>query len=99
MYRVRGKTAIKTKLITVVMRLAVLCSSVIFSASNVLARCAMCKLAVSGSDSNGAMVSSLNLGILVLLIPPVVIFGALLIVLYRYAKLSDYDQHSPEQSS
>ncbi|HKS30468.1 MAG TPA: hypothetical protein VJS44_21760 [Pyrinomonadaceae bacterium] len=53
-----------------------------------LAQCAMCKASVqAGANSSvnpQAFANTLNFAILVLLIPPVVIFSALFIVLLRY---------------
>ena len=47
-----------------------------------LAQCAMCKVSAAASGSGAA--DSLNLAILVLLIPPVTIFCAIFIVAYRH---------------
>lgn len=47
-----------------------------------LAQCAMCKVSAAASGSNAA--DTLNLAILVLLIPPVTIFCAIFIVAYRH---------------
>jgi hypothetical protein len=47
-----------------------------------LAQCAMCKASAAASGDTGA--NSLNLAILVLLVPPVMIFCAIFIVVYRY---------------
>jgi hypothetical protein len=51
-----------------------------------LAQCAMCKASVQGAASaNPASVAeTLNLAVLVLLIPPVLIFSALFLTLFRY---------------
>ena len=47
-----------------------------------LAQCAMCKASAAASGDTGA--NSLNLAILVLLVPPVMIFCAIFVVVYRY---------------
>jgi Na+-driven multidrug efflux pump len=46
------------------------------------AQCSMCRAALNGAN-NARFVRNLNLGILVLLIPPVTIFCSLFIVLRR----------------
>lgn len=46
------------------------------------AQCALCKTAVSGAK----MARSLNLGILVLLVPPVTIFCSIFVVAYKQRK-------------
>lgn len=48
-----------------------------------LAQCAMCKAAISGSTNGAAFARGLNLGVLVLLLPPVTIFSTIFIVAYR----------------
>ena len=47
------------------------------------AQCSMCRAALSSTD-NARFIRNLNLGILVLLIPPVTIFCSLFIVLRRH---------------
>jgi len=46
------------------------------------AQCSMCKAALSGAN-NGKFIRNLNIGILVLLLPPVSIFCSLFIILRR----------------
>lgn len=52
------------------------------------AQCAMCKTALAGS-SNAMFIRSFNLGVLVLLIPPVTIFCSIFIALKRYKTSSE----------
>ena len=47
------------------------------------AQCSMCRAALT-SSSNSRLVRGLNLGVLVLLIPPVSIFCSVFVVLRRY---------------
>jgi hypothetical protein len=58
-------------------------------AAPALAQCAMCKAAVAGSAEAGRVASGMNLGVLVLLVPPVLLFCAFIVVLYRYRKAPD----------
>jgi hypothetical protein len=59
------------------------------TAAPVLAQCAMCKAAVAGSAEAARMAGGMNLAVLVLLIPPVALFCAFMVVLYRYRKAPD----------
>lgn len=52
----------------------------------VLAQCAMCKNAVTGSPEAAKLSQSLNFAILILLVPPVLIFCGIFVVAYRYRK-------------
>ena len=56
----------------------------------VLAQCAMCKASVQASANASAnpqaVADAFNLAVLVLLIPPVLIFSALFLVLLRYRR-------------
>ncbi len=53
--------------------------SVVLTASHAFAQCAMCRAAAVASGKE----ASFNLAILVLLVPPVVLFCAIFIVAYR----------------
>ena len=61
------------------------------------AQCAMCKAALESSAEGRSSASQLNLGILVLLIPPVAIFSGLFGLIYRYRN-NHGGKHSPERS-
>lgn len=51
-----------------------------------LAQCGMCKTALAGSN-NALFIRNFNIGVLVLLIPPVAIFCSIFIALKRYTAL------------
>lgn len=51
-----------------------------------MAQCAMCKNAVTGSPSAAKLSESLNTAIIVLLIPPVLIFCGIFLLAYRYRR-------------
>jgi hypothetical protein len=53
------------------------------------AQCGMCKTALAGSN-NALFIRNFNIGVLVLLIPPVTIFCSIFIALKRY-RASDED--------
>lgn len=50
----------------------------------VAAQCAMCRASLSGSN-NARFIKNLNIGVLVLLTPPVAMFCAAFVVLKRHA--------------
>jgi hypothetical protein len=47
-----------------------------------LAQCAMCRASLAGSN-NATFIRNLNIGVLVLLVPPVTIFCSIFVVLKR----------------
>jgi hypothetical protein len=57
------------------------------------AQCAMCRASLAGSN-NAHFIRNLNIGVLVLLIPPVAMFCSIFIVLKRHRKREDdpFDQ-------
>ncbi len=55
----------------------------LFANVDVAAQCSMCRASLTNS-SNSRLIRGLNLGVLVLLVPPVTIFCSLFIVLKRY---------------
>jgi hypothetical protein len=70
--------------------------ALLFSASqslNAFAQCAMCRASVqAGANASAnpqAVADTLNLAVLVLLIPPVLIFSALFLTLLRYRRGAD----------
>lgn len=63
-------------LLAVVVLLAVWCEPA-------LAQCAMCKQSVASSADGASAASGINLGVLVLLIPPVAIFAGIFGLVYR----------------
>jgi hypothetical protein len=58
-------------------------------------QCSMCRSALAGS-SNAFFVRNFNIGVLVLLVPPVTIFCSIFVVLKRYKKADDEDQGDEE---
>ena len=58
-------------------------------------QCSMCRSALAGS-SNAFFVRNFNIGVLVLLVPPVTIFCSIFVVLKRYKKADDEDQGDAE---
>lgn len=66
--------------------------------SSAFAQCSMCRAALSASQ-NAEFIRNMNIGVLVLLVPPVTIFCSIFIVLRRYngdgesSTNSERDQH------
>ena len=61
-------------------------AAILVFASSALAQCAMCKNSVAGSPSAARLSESLNSAIIILLIPPVLIFCGIFFVAYRHRK-------------
>jgi hypothetical protein len=55
---------------------------VIFLCGPAEAQCALCKASLAGSN-NGKLIRNFNIGVLVLLVPPVTIFCSIFIILRR----------------
>ena len=53
-------------------------------------QCSMCRSALAGSG-NAFFVRNFNIGVLVLLVPPVTIFCSIFVALKRYKKADDED--------
>jgi hypothetical protein len=72
-----------------ILGLAAVC--VIILAEPALSQCAMCKAAVENAKNGAALVRRLNLGIVVLLVPPVAMFCGLFSLAYRHRNNSEDD--------
>jgi hypothetical protein len=66
----------------VIVTVIVICGCVLLSGS-ALAQCVMCKASL---QSNSLFVRNLNIGVLVLLVPPVSIFCTIFIIAIRHRK-------------
>jgi hypothetical protein len=60
--------------------------------ASALAQCAMCRASVQTGGNASAFSEPLNQAILVLLIPPALLFCAIFFLLYRYRKTMDERQ-------
>lgn len=56
--------------------------------SSAMGQCSMCRAALAGSN-NPFFIRNFNIGVLVLLIPPVTIFCSIFVVLKRYKATDD----------
>jgi len=59
-----------------------------FGAIGAAAQCAMCRASVSGAN-NATFIRNLNIGVLVLLVPPVTIFCSIFVVLKKFGRRDD----------
>jgi hypothetical protein len=62
--------------------------AVFMLSSSAFGQCSMCKTALAGSN-NALFVRNFNIGVLVLLVPPVTIFCSIFVVLKRYKNVDD----------
>jgi len=65
-------------------------AAVLVLSTSAFGQCSMCRAALAGSN-NALFIKNFNIGVLVLLVPPVTIFCSIFVVLKRY-KSSD-DEH------
>jgi hypothetical protein len=72
--------------------MAVLAVLVVLSTS-ALGQCSMCRAALAGSN-NPFFIRNFNIGVLVLLVPPVTIFCSIFVALKRYQAA---DKDAPEE--
>lgn len=63
--------------------LSVAATALLLVASSASAQCAMCRAALAGSN-NAFFIRNFNIGVLVLLVPPVTMFCSIFVVLKRY---------------
>ena len=64
--------------------------ALLFTGVDVEAQCSMCRASLANS-ANARLVRGLNLGVLVLLVPPVAIFCSVFVVLKRYKNTDEDD--------
>ena len=80
----------RMKLKPVMLVLVIFAFLVAFS-TTAFGQCSMCRSALTGSN-NAFFIRNFNIGVLVLLVPPVTIFCSIFVVLKRYKKADDEDQ-------
>jgi hypothetical protein len=62
--------------------------AVLMLSTSALGQCSMCRTALTGAN-NALFVRNFNIGVLVLLVPPVTIFCSIFVVLKRYRNSDD----------
>ena len=63
-------------------------AAVVILSTSAFGQCSMCRTALVGAD-NALFVRNFNIGVLVLLVPPVTIFCSIFVVLKRYRRSDD----------
>jgi len=62
--------------------------AVLLLSTSALGQCSMCRAALAGSN-NALFIKNFNIGVLVLLVPPVTIFCSIFVVLKRYKRADE----------
>ena len=71
-----------------VLLIAMAIVAIFMLSTSAFGQCSMCKTALAGGN-NALFVRNFNIGVLVLLVPPVTIFCSIFIVLKRYRNSDD----------
>jgi len=71
-------------------------AAVLLISTSAFGQCSMCRAALAGSN-NALFIKNFNIGVLVLLVPPVTIFCSIFVVLRRY-RSTDEEKGSEEHS-
>ena len=71
-----------------VLLIAMVIVAVFMLSTSAFGQCSMCKTALAGGN-NPLFVRNFNIGVLVLLVPPVTIFCSIFVVLKRYRNSDD----------
>ena len=67
------------------------CAFLLLLETTALGQCSMCRASLAGSN-NAFFIRNFNIGVLVLLVPPVTIFCSIFVVLKRYKAADDENQ-------
>jgi hypothetical protein len=70
----------------------------LMSNATALGQCSMCRAALAGSN-NAFFIRNFNIGVLVLLVPPVTIFCSIFVALKRYKRTDDEQSTEEERHS
>jgi len=71
-----------------ILLIAIAIVAVLMVSTSAFGQCSMCKTALAGGN-NALFVRNFNIGVLVLLVPPVTIFCSIFVVLKRYKRSDD----------
>ena len=63
-------------------------AAVLLLSTSALGQCSMCRASLAGSN-NAFFIRNFNIGVLVLLLPPVTIFCSIFVALKRYRRADD----------
>ena len=68
---------------------AILALTTFAPCAKAFSQCAMCRAAVAGSSNVETLSRALNIGGLVLLLPPIILFTAFFVLIWRYARAQE----------
>lgn len=71
------------KIVRYLILISIAALGILLAAESTLAQCAMCRASIGG---NSSFIRTFNIGVLVLLVPPVSIFCTIFIVAFRHRK-------------
>ena len=74
-------------------------ATIVWQSWSAMAQCALCKNAVTGSPSAAKLSESLNFAIIILLIPPVLIFCGIFALAYKHRKSRETEVVRPQDGS
>jgi hypothetical protein len=72
----------------VLLLIAAALAAVLMLSTSAFGQCSMCRAALAGSN-NALFIKNFNIGVLVLLVPPVTIFCSIFVVLKRYKRADE----------
>jgi hypothetical protein len=87
------RACLKVKLLLLVLATV---AFLLMSGATALGQCSMCRAALAGSN-NAFFIRNFNIGVLVLLVPPVTIFCSIFVALKRYQRTDDEQSAEEEQ--
>jgi hypothetical protein len=88
----------QTRTIKIALVMAGVVAALLILSSPAMAQCALCKNAIAGSPEAARLSQSLNFAILILLIPPVLIFCGIFVLAYRYRKARGVEPGQPSDN-
>lgn len=88
----------RTRTIKIVLVGAAAAAALFVLTTPAMAQCALCKNAIAGSPEAARLSQSLNFAILILLIPPVLIFCGIFVLAYRYRKARGTEPEPPSDN-
>jgi hypothetical protein len=88
------RVCLKTKLLLLVFATV---AFLLMCSSSALGQCSMCRAALAGSN-NAFFIRNFNIGVLVLLVPPVTIFCSIFVALKRYRAADEEDANMDDDA-
>ena len=86
----------KLKLVLPALPLFAAIAVVLVVATSAFGQCSMCRASLAGSN-NAFFIRNFNIGVLVLLLPPVTIFCTIFVALKRYRAADEQEENADEE--